>query len=545
MASPVDIITYIGIPLAVLGILPTFYTILTSYLTLRTIRRILYHNHVPAITRSSLLSGIVEIEIQRKSIQPLDREDDEYFRSNPQGMRSSLRGGSWTVFNWKEMVIGMKSYRLQYHDELAQPQAEIDFERLVAYLLDRGAVPSVAGFNDLRNSGLWTPAGTKLLLSPTTNDGALMVAPSDDSDGILSLCLEWRKEWNLRDYDSLPPYWIRVTPKLKEFPPAEEDSKSEIKEMEHDEESVPAYTPTPTPTPTPKSPGAPIRLRIGAAGVEEAHREDCPSEVLRLNHVHSPPHTNTTPPTALWFAIAATAFGAPTGGLWAFAIPANISRMSSLETVPCGVLVLLGLLTDEEVPQWRSTIDQRDEGLEFHMKSMERHRNIAAENRLPPAQQAAARQKRIEQERWDFHNETVRRAQEARKRQEREFQEAVNSQKLTVQAVCNGTRKWLIEKKHVIADAETTDIIEQLLVMMIEDESFAKRVADMLNMWKSWTENSGLRKEHYDAIHEDLEAFSYASLVLDSVRSSTVTGQGNVVSDLQECLRMWKKVRLG
>src|SRR4051794_27774107 len=119
MVSAVDIITYIGIPLAVLGVLPTIYTCLKSYLTLRAITQTLYRNGVLAITRSALLSGIVEIEIPRRSIIPLDRSDPKYFALNAKP--SGLRGGSWTLFCWKEMVIGVKSYRLQYHDELVQP----------------------------------------------------------------------------------------------------------------------------------------------------------------------------------------------------------------------------------------------------------------------------------------------------------------------------------------------------------------------------------------------------------------------------------------
>jgi len=105
MASAVDIITYIGIPLAVLGVLPTIYTCLKSYFTLRDITRTLYNNGVIAITRSALLTGIVEIEIPRRSIIPLDRGDPKYFALRQ--TRSHLKGGSWTIFEWKEMVIGV------------------------------------------------------------------------------------------------------------------------------------------------------------------------------------------------------------------------------------------------------------------------------------------------------------------------------------------------------------------------------------------------------------------------------------------------------
>lgn len=62
--------------------------------------------------------------------------------------------------------MGSRLYRLQYSDELQVPQAEIDFEDLVSVLLDRGAVPDVKGMHMLRLAGLWSPTGTRLLLSP-------------------------------------------------------------------------------------------------------------------------------------------------------------------------------------------------------------------------------------------------------------------------------------------------------------------------------------------------------------------------------------------
>ena len=46
MASVADVITYIGIRLAVLGIIPIFYTFL-SILTQRSIRSLLHRGHNP------------------------------------------------------------------------------------------------------------------------------------------------------------------------------------------------------------------------------------------------------------------------------------------------------------------------------------------------------------------------------------------------------------------------------------------------------------------------------------------------------------------
>ena len=92
-ASPADIITYIGVPLAVLGVLPIIYTCIRALLVLRSIRHTLAQNghSDSAVTRGSLMSGIVEVELPRCTITPLDREyDPEYWKLNPN--RSLLNG---------------------------------------------------------------------------------------------------------------------------------------------------------------------------------------------------------------------------------------------------------------------------------------------------------------------------------------------------------------------------------------------------------------------------------------------------------------------
>ena len=83
--------------------------------------------------------------------------------------------------------------RVQYSSDLTVPQAEgicgpaaspypwfnvilVDLEELYEFLLDRGAVPDVKGIHMLRVSGLWTPAGTSLMLSPDSKQTALRMS---------------------------------------------------------------------------------------------------------------------------------------------------------------------------------------------------------------------------------------------------------------------------------------------------------------------------------------------------------------------------------
>ena len=72
-----DIITYIGIPLAVLGVLPILYPTINSLVTIHEVKQSLRHNGLfEATTRSGLMSGIMEVTLPILSITPLDREED-------------------------------------------------------------------------------------------------------------------------------------------------------------------------------------------------------------------------------------------------------------------------------------------------------------------------------------------------------------------------------------------------------------------------------------------------------------------------------------
>jgi hypothetical protein len=545
--SAVDIITYIGIPLAVLGVLPTIYTVLKSFLTLREITRTLHQNGVVAITRSALLTGIVEVEIPRRSLIPLDRSDPAYFslRSTP----STLKGGSWTLFNWKEMVIGVKSYRLQYHDELSQPQAEIEFEALVALLLDRGAVPYKEGWADLRSAGLWTPAGTRLLVYPGDGDEVLSVAMSDDSDGILSLCLKWKATWGGRGKDSVPPYWVRIT-----VPSQDGDIISKINELEgtttqdaeHGVVKKGAFLDDESAASEEVDVTSALRVRISAAGVQEAYIEANPTAKLPLLHlrpVHpSYPYSDST--AGFWFSIAATALQAPQGGLWSFSVPTDILTLARHNTIPCGIMVLLGTMTDAEVPAWRTpNHDEEAERFERHVEFMEQSRAMNEEMRLPPAERQVASRKRLER----VHNNFKRKRMRDEQRHEAQILEAIQSQKLPIHLVCAANITYLAStlKLSATTTPSTQDVLSQILYAMANDVSFATRLATMLDLWKNWAMSGGMTKSHYLAVKDDQMAFALASVVLAGLRGVVGEQTGSVVGDLQECLRMWKKVRLG
>ncbi|KAF2400815.1 hypothetical protein EJ06DRAFT_407582 [Trichodelitschia bisporula] len=570
-ASAVDIITYIGVPLAVLGVLPTLYTCLKSLLTLRDIRRTLDRNGVASITRSSLLSGIIEIEIPRKSIAPLDRYDAPYFELSP--APSTLKGGSWTVFNWRELSIGTKGYRLQYHDELHQPQAEIEFAALLAFLLDRGAVIAPDGFSDLRGSGLWTPVGTKLLVSPCSAEAVLSVSASDDSDGILSLTLYWEPGWDRRSVRDLPPYWMELHEPTTPTPSAPTDLTLDSEDAKPSEPEIPASEAEPESaipdsqasdsksdsislhslkrqshlsaqtalTPTTLAGAHTIRLRLGPFGLSHASH-GLTHQPLRFPHLL--PSTNDTNLVATWFACGATALGAPTNGLWSYAIPSAIHTLAQREVVPCGVLVLLSALAEDAVPVWRAPFDDRLEVHERAVKAQARMRRMMEEGRLPPAEAAKARQARFLEENHEMMAEMGRRRLREEQKAEREIKEALGSQRLGVGVVADANVRWLVEKGYVQPEATVAVVVEGVLWGMMAEAEMARAVADMLETWRNWADG-GMTKGHVEMLKREQLTFAYASCVMALIRETSGGESGSIVGDLQECLRMWRKVRLG
>lgn len=85
------------------------------------------------------------------------------------------------------------------------PQAEINFDELFAFLMDRGAIPDVKGLRLFRASGLWTPIGTSFMLSPDTTQSALHVAVPDDSEGTISLPLSWKRHGMFAEFAGQTP----------------------------------------------------------------------------------------------------------------------------------------------------------------------------------------------------------------------------------------------------------------------------------------------------------------------------------------------------
>ncbi|KAL2043745.1 hypothetical protein N7G274_003264 [Stereocaulon virgatum] len=548
MPSASDIVTFIGIPLAVLGVLPILYTAINSLITIRRIQRTLHRNGLhQAITRGSLMSGIVEVSLPRFTITPLDREEDpEYWTLNPKS--STLKGGSWTLFNWNCLITGSRLYRLQYSDELQIPQAEIGFEDLVSFLLDRGAVPDVKGMHMLRLAGLWTPTGTGLLLSPDTMQSVLRVALTNDSDGVLSLALHWNDAWDRRDPNYLSPGWIRLQlPQEVEKKLQDGEEKADMNKVDAGPFPLETFPDAPSlKRPSPHFRPMSLRLRLGHLGKSVAisnavwEHENMPlSESPDLDHLHSSPASNWAPSVALAFGLSRSL------PLYNHHLDHSLISLATRDTIPCGVLVTLGLLDEREAPPWETKYDPFEFTGRNHSEFLARSRELAAESQMRPDQAAIARSKRMAAEthqtfdkmRKDMERETERRVKRQR--------EAVGSSRLDTIAVTNAAVKYLKAKKIIEENQDTEAAVEAILVGMIKQEEPAMEVCTVLERWRAWTDRGGMTIEDLEELKNHIPAFCNAACVMGLIRDVSIRKESQVALDMRECMQHWQKVRLG
>lgn len=576
--SATDIITYIGVPLAVLGVLPILYSFVRAILTQRSIRRSLKRHGLldSAITRSSFMSGIVEVELPRCTITPLDRDlDSEYWKLS--AYQTTLKGGSWSMFNWNRLVTGRRLYRCQFKDELRVPQAEVDFEELVAFLLDRGAVPDPKGWHMLKTIGLWTPTATALLNPPNNMPGTVLkIAPPDDSEGVLSLQVYWHTNWDFRDMTSLPPFWMRLEqPNLSKIvvdtdakislspgqskenlnEQADSLAENEIKALAREDTLVAGSSTESTTLSTSliasikqakntltTSPSDSVRFKIDGETVRKLLFE---SEGILTGETRDMANVGGEN-GSLWFVCAASAINQDqNAGLWSFSFPDQISTFVRRKSIPCGVMVVLDMLDDKDVPPWASPPPKMHESsMEIHQRMQERHDDMRMAKLMTPAQAEEARRSRMLRDSRHYHQAHHNRMQLQREYQERRLIEAIQSPRLDNNTVANATLAYLIREKIIPDHYSLQDLAHAVLYLMILDQTHAKLIADILERWALWAQFGGMQSNQLTHLTDNKIAFCYASALVTVVLQAS-SGSNNPSSDMLECMRLWKRVNLG
>jgi hypothetical protein len=524
----------------------------------------LHHGRLTGIARGDVVNHVIEVELPRYTLAPLHREEEyEYWRLCDYPSR--IPGGTWTIFNWKTNPIGRKTQRIDYPDQLRQPQAEIGFEELISFLLDLGAVPDEAGFRLLRGSGLWVPTGTPLLLSPDRHERVLTIAPLDDSDGHLSLAVQWSSTWGMRDHRSLPPYWVFIKGPTHPRPSSKGDDRvdrplDDKKEPTLDDKKEPTLDDKTGSTDssevkssaalkyTPSTPPA-IRCEVGVNGLLSAIPDDFDAQMFEsLNVQHLEAHESSPTATGVWFASAITALGTTSQTiLWNYKIPSDILAFAKKDSIPCGVLVILDIIEESTTPEWATKYENDEEEqrdarireMKEDSRAMMREQNMTPEERYDSFHERA----RHKHDNW-VASRTAARRREAQ-RAETRMMEAFTSPKWGNKLAAENFLAWLKKEGHMDGSFNLERAVEVLLWRMVNEPEFAVDLTKMLDGWKAFVDNGGLRKGDYSTLKEDKVMFGYATLLVAMIEGSVTAAYGTLAMDLQECVRIWKRVRLG
>lgn len=483
--------------------------------------------------------------------------------------------------HWNTLVTGSKLYRVQYSEDLRVPQAEVELGQLLGFLLDRGAVPDAKGLRMLRVSGLWTPTGTSVMLSPDARHSALRVSVPDDSDGVLSLALRWEAEWDEREPESLPPEWMRLEVPTggiwgssgddegradegnrqdgrREAGEKGEKEANEVDLLEVDNESKDdsiVQLKKPVAANSFHHPPEPTSLRFRLSSDPSTSHSTTSALTICMatwESSHAPlPHSPSlmhlhSGPASVWFPIIALSLGLSKSlPLYTYNLPPSLYSLATKDTIPCGVLVLLGLLAADSAPDWETEYDPLEDSRAHHNNFLAKQRSIAAERMMGAEQARAARVAREAAELHQMGEDFRARIARQRERETRREREAFASGRLEARVVADAATEWLTQEKMLREGAATPEAIEGLLVRMVKQEEIAMSVFSLLERWKEWSDRGGMNTEDLAIFRANRVGFCYAVCVMALFKDVCAKEESSLAADMQECIRCWKTVRLG
>ena len=533
------------------------------------------------------MSSLLEIELPRYTIAPLDRHSEEYWKIRDAGYMTNsdkrqllsraestlsmieegkvqgfLKGGSWRTFNWRRLVVGRKLYRIQYEDELREPPAEIDFSELVNFLLDWGAIPDSIGWEKLRSGGLWTPAGTILLRKPVDggvdvkriSDWVLRTSVPDDSDGVLTLSVRWRQDYDEegpeRSVASMAPGWGRLSEPKFSLDSQSEDSNSDKSIMQSSIRNAKSENK--------HCQGVDgFRFRVEDNRITKLFWEQDLIETGPLSMIFDS-HDQIF--ASQWFSAALASLLTlhdQQAALWGFEMTENVTAFASRSSIPCGVMVVLDLLAEKDAPEWSSEIgivfngfnavSIRNPAADFHNRNMARVAAEKLEATMPPEQARIHKTNRQAAERRTMSDEMTRNHYERLEQEERKIKEAIASPRMSHKAVGEACLAWLKKRNTVEQDWTVAKVCQAAVYLLAVEQSADGPRADMLKImseWSDWSHAGGMKRNQVDLIRSKKTEFCYVACLVAVVAEAAALPK-KAGADLVECLKAWKKVRIG
>ncbi|KAL8996552.1 MAG: hypothetical protein Q9169_003947 [Polycauliona sp. 2 TL-2023] len=272
------------------------------------------------------------------------------------------------------------------------------------------------------------------------------------------------------------------------------------------------------------------------------------------------PSLERTEPTTNWLAPLSLTYGLSTSCPTTFlSLPRALRQLSLASSIPCGVLVLVGLVSPKDAPEWESPQSPESDHLEKHERFSSQQQAIRREKLLPEEQQRQAASLRQAEELTAIGTRIKKEQRERAEKDERREREAVNSARMEIDLIANAALKRMEgEGLFKVKANSNKDLlqtaVEQLLLGIYgaavgkKAQEWALDACTMLDRWQDWAGRGGMTTKDLKAVLKDKEAFYWAAVAVGLVTKvcgeDGADGDG-LPNDIRECLRAWNKVRLG
>jgi len=125
--------------------------------------------------------------------------------------------------------------------------------------------------------------------------------------------------------------------------------------------------------------------------------------------------------------------------------------------------------------------------------------------------------------------------------------EGLNSSCLPTSAVAAAALAYLQTREEGGFEGcgDAREAVEKMLFAMVREEGVCRRVCGMVERWGEWVRRGGMNREDSRALREGVGDFCWVGVLMGGVAGVGGRDQGQVGVDLQEVVRVWRKVRVG
>jgi hypothetical protein len=138
------------------------------------------------------------------------------------------------------------------------------------------------------------------------------------------------------------------------------------------------------------------------------------------------------------------------GGLWGFEIPSNLLKFTKQDSIPCGVMVVLGMIAEIDTPKWQTEEEEHDVLKNTTGQSGEDEQNGGGQI--------------VDNGRHE------RRTNGEGGEAERRIKDAIASPKMGNKAAAEASLAWLIDKAEVGREWRVANLAEAVLYLMAVDQ---------------------------------------------------------------------------